>query len=283
MQHETEIVKLTPGTPEWLMYRNDHYNASEAGAVMCCNNWFPKNIYDLVVLRKGLKKVEYNAAMKHGNDNEEKARLRLNELLGVSGAPLVIRKGKYSASLDWCHSLAKGNGIGEIKCPFTKTSDYWMAAVSGEVKAYSPSVYWQMQHQMMVACAEECQFFVWSEDQEAHCVVKADEKDQELLLGGWQEFESLMEKAGSSELETAAAIYREKAFNAEVAEVEAKAAKEKLLALAGDNFDGYGIKIRTTARIGAVDYAKVPELKGVDLEQYRKKSSSVVSVKIEKE
>ncbi len=40
---------------------------------------------------------------------------------------------------------------------------------------------------------------------------------------------------------------------------------------------------KEVSRIGAVDYGKIPELKGVDLDQYRKASTTTTTIKIEKE
>jgi len=41
---------------------------------------------------------------------------------------------------------------------------------------------------------------------------------------------------------------------------------------------GSGVKIARIERKGSVDYAKIPELNGVDLEKYRKESSSYIKV-----
>ncbi len=43
-----------------------------------------------------------------------------------------------------------------------------------------------------------------------------------------------------------------------------------------------GIKVRQETRVGAVDYAKIPELQGVDLERYRKAHSTYWKFEVEK-
>lgn len=50
--------------------------------------------------------------------------------------------------------------------------------------------------------------------------------------------------------------------------------KEKLIRLAGARSStGGGIQLTQIARKGAIDYGRIPELRGVDLEPYRKEGS----------
>ena len=59
-----------------------------------------------------------------------------------------------------------------------------------------------------------------------------------------------------------------------------KSAKERLIKACGSHARSKGelLKITKSERKGSVDYKKVPELTGIDLEQYRKKSSEVVTI-----
>lgn len=59
--------------------------------------------------------------------------------------------------------------------------------------------------------------------------------------------------------------------------LEAKAAmdtaKDKILALGGEeSCYGAGVKFLRNLKAGNVEYAKIPELRGVDLDQYRRPS-----------
>ncbi|MDX1532812.1 MAG: hypothetical protein R3230_01245 [Nitrosopumilaceae archaeon] len=55
--------------------------------------------------------------------------------------------------------------------------------------------------------------------------------------------------------------------------------REKLIAMCnGQTTQGNGIKVQKITRKGSVDYKEIPELKGVDIEIYRKES--VISWKI---
>ena len=58
-------------------------------------------------------------------------------------------------------------------------------------------------------------------------------------------------------------------------EKEEEQIRRELISLAGQsNTKGGGIRLCHVQRKGAVDYSKIPSLKGIDLEPYRKASSS---------
>lgn len=62
-------------------------------------------------------------------------------------------------------------------------------------------------------------------------------------------------------------------------------AKDRLLSLTDEDASGFGVEVKFTERRGSIDYGKVinTHLPDVDLEPFRKKSSSVVNVSIAKE
>lgn len=66
---------------------------------------------------------------------------------------------------------------------------------------------------------------------------------------------------------------------------ELEVAKDALLQLTDEDASGFGVEVKFTERRGSIDYGKVikAHLPDVDLEPYRKKSSSVVNVSIAKE
>lgn len=58
---------------------------------------------------------------------------------------------------------------------------------------------------------------------------------------------------------------------AESAEAEAKKARAKLVALAGDaSAEGAGVRVAYYFQGGGIDYGRIPELSGLDLDPYRK-------------
>lgn len=59
--------------------------------------------------------------------------------------------------------------------------------------------------------------------------------------------------------------------------------RKKIIELCADNSSyGAGIKAMKTTVKGRIAYDEIPEIKGVDLEQYRKESSSCWKILIEK-
>ena len=65
-------------------------------------------------------------------------------------------------------------------------------------------------------------------------------------------------------------------------EVE-KRSREALVALSdGKNAKGHGIRLTQHVRKGTVEYAKIPELQGLDLEKYRKVATSYWKILEEK-
>jgi len=91
-------------SPEWHSHRKLHANASEAGAVIKCNPWKPRNPDQLLQVKLGNEKIFVNKAMKFGTFYEDEALAALEAHTGVLFNPEVMSKTHnnvpYSASLD---------------------------------------------------------------------------------------------------------------------------------------------------------------------------------------
>lgn len=84
--------------------------------------------------------------------------------------------------------------------------------------------------------------------------------------------EPLVEQRDDDAWRLAADQYITASIDLKRAQEAEKHARASVLKLSGKKAcEGAGIKVTTYERAGAVDYSKVPELKGVDLDQYRKK------------
>ena len=233
-----------------------------------------------------------NAATAHGTKHEETARQKFEEVYGLIGGPSCVSDGKYAASLDWISHDEKT--IAEFKVPYQgKNSKLWKAMEKGDALYYA----WQVQHQLMVTpSAELCVFFVYDAE-------SGDYLSAEILPSAGtfirirEEWDKWQAWADSGEPEQrdgikhdddlwggAATRYIEAKKALDKAQEELDSAKQALLDLSeGPKEYGYGVTVTRSERKGAVDYAKVPELKGIDLEPYRKKSTTVCTVTIEKE
>ena len=282
---------MIQGSQEWHDYRASRFNASEAGAVMGVNPWQPRNPAELFDLKTGAFEVAENAAMRRGTAMEPEARVAVQEATGEQFTPCVREKGRYSASLDGLNfdeDLAL-----EIKCPMRKDSKLFGINRAAELKAAAPHYWWQLVHQQYVAGFESVLFAVYHPDVGVHRVsITADEliADRDALIEAWEAFgkawdagerpdDGKQERNDEEWLAAVSEYASAKEAAAEAAKAE-KDAKQRLIDLAGGKTTtGGGITVAKVERKGSVDYAKIPELEGVDLEFYRKKSTSYWSVK----
>ena len=63
-------------------------------------------------------------------------------------------------------------------------------------------------------------------------------------------------------------------------EKEKSVIKDDLTILSeGKNCQGAGVTLTKVERKGGIDYSSIPELKDIDLEKYRKKSSEYIQIK----
>jgi hypothetical protein len=84
------------------------------------------------------------------------------------------------------------------------------------------------------------------------------------------------------EFKQAADKYKEADQRLAQASADKDAAKKRLLELHGDaqKSTGFGVTVIRFTRKGTVDYRKVPELAGVDLDMYRKPESEQTKITI---
>lgn len=142
----------------------------------------------------------------------------------------------------------------------------------------------QCQQQLLVSGAERCLFCVSDGTAEnlAIAEVLPDADWFTRIQAGWAHFSAdLLAYRPNREDEAfiqAAAEWR--AIKAQLAELEEaeKAARQRLETLGEASgqktLRGGGITLTRTERKGSVDYSKIPELQGIDLEPYRKAGSS---------
>jgi len=289
-------IKLDQGSPEWHEYRSMHIGASDAPIIMGVSPW--RNVKQLYNEKLGLQNIRSTPAMQRGIDLEAKARECFQVECGFSIRPAVIES-KINpwmcASLD---GISKCGQIVEIKCPGKKDHDL---ALRGQIPDY---YYPQLQHQMYVAGVQ----FAWyySFDGFMGVAIKCERNAQyiEQMIKTEKDFyDSLMsfEEPKSNEEEfveldnpsfqTLAEKYKRECLQAKEYEealalklAEIQGTKDLILAICqGKNVRGHGIKVRQCSRKGTIDYTKVPELQGVDLEKYRKEASVSWKVEIDKE
>jgi putative phage-type endonuclease len=283
-----QIVQLVQGSPAWHAHRAQYRNASETAIVMGISPW--QTPYQLWLQKTGRIRPEVNAAMARGTELEPQARLAYEVLTGEIMQPLVLVDGLYSASLDGL--TLDGRLILEIKCPFRgRASSLWRAVEAGEVPDYYQA---QIQHQLMVSGAETAHLYVFdgTEGLLQHVPRIAHYPDQ--IQAAWEAFWPSLANDTPPPLTERDKVMREdetwqaaaSAYLAIKAESEAvterlDAAKATLVNLARHPSEsGSGVTVTRFWKQGNVDYKRVPELQGVNLDPYRGKAREEVRVSV---
>ncbi len=280
------IIQLKQGSQEWLDYRRNMRNASETAAVLGVSPWMTP--YQLWLLKTGRTESKATAAMQHGTDMEPAARAAYEAETGSIMQPLVLRDGLYSASLDGMD--LDGQLIVEIKCPFrAQDSELWRQVKAGQVPDHYTA---QIQHQLMVSGAKLAHLYVFDGTQGILRPMEPIEHAFQRIRDGWDWFQVFLDTDTPPPLTDADTVMREDndwvaaatAFTqakqaADLADAAVAQAREALLALAlHPKEQGAGVSVTRYWKAGAVNYKVVPELKGVNLENYRGKLREEVRV-----
>lgn len=270
-----EEVKLEQGSAEWLEWRRRYRMASETPAVMRLS---PYSGWKQIREAKAGKSGFVNAAMRQGTEQEPIARAWFEDQTSELMRPAVFVNGRYGASLDGI-SL-DGKSILEIKTPYTDGGDRWERILTGELTAYDMA---QVQHQLMVSEAAECYFLVWSAERQTGAlqVVTPESEYWRKIDEAWDAFEATLAAREDDQWGIAAADFLQAKVEFTKAEEKLEAAKKVLIDLRLTDADhGNGVRLSKVSRKGSVDWKAVQKahLQGVDVEQYRGKSTDYYKV-----
>ena len=280
------IVKLVQGTPAWHEHRKHYRNASETPAVLGLSPWMtPFQLWQLKTGR--MPPQATTAAMAHGTALEPLARQAYEGLTGDVMEPLVMVDGPYSASLDGI--TLGGKRVLEIKCPKSKESKMLADAKAGRIPEH---VFWQIQTQLMVSGAELAHLYVFDGNGGILLELRRDVEAWATLRTGWDAFMACIAEDRPPALtdqdtvirtdevwQAAATTYARLKSEADSMSECLDAAKQKLVALAAHHSEsGCGVTVTRFWKVGNVDYKKVPQLIGIDLEFYRAPSRQEVRV-----
>jgi putative phage-type endonuclease len=284
------VLKLVQGTPEWHTHRANFRNASESAAVMGLNPW--QTPYGLWLVRTGRMTVSVTAPMAHGTQLEPAARAAYEEQTGSVMQPLVLSEGDYSASLDGI--TLDGDLIMEIKCPYKgQASALWQAVSVGEVPEHYRI---QVQHQMMVSGAAQAHLWVFDGATGLLVEIARDEGCMEAIRAAWDGFQAYLDTDTPPPLTDrdtversdpawtlAAGLYVEAKRKAEETAEALDRARERLVALASHASEsGRGVTVTRFFKQGNVEYRKIPQLKTVQLDDYRAAGRVEVRVTVAK-
>lgn len=274
------IIDIEQGTEAWHAWRATRRMASESPALLGLSPWFPRTPFQLFEVKSGLRVIEQNEAMRQGLAHEPRAREIYERERGDLMVPHVVEgAGGYAASLDGI-SL-DGSRILEVKCPRQGSgSGLWLDRVVPD--HYTA----QVQHQLMVTGAEVCDFAIYAPDLDRLAVIEIapDPDMQARIRGAWDQFWPLYSgrtapeptdadhvTRSDEEWSAAASLFRDAQVQLKAVEAAAERARKRLLDLAGDgSAHGAGVTVTRYFARGNIDYGKVPALRGLDLDPYRK-------------
>jgi len=276
LEYRDDIVQ---GTPEWLALRKTKITATDAVVVMGAGPWKTR----LQLYHEKLSDeppMQPNERMQRGIDLEPIAREMFNIEKGVRTAPIVAIRGFLMASLDGIDDTRQH--ILEIKCPGEK--DHALA-VSGKVPVH---YYPQLQHQMAVCDVDYAWYYSFDGIDGVAIKIERDDTYIKAMIEEERKFyDCLMSKtppepADGDYIELSDGIWQEcarkwKSVSEDIKCLEKyqEELREQLVFLSGErNSRGAGISLCQVTRRGNIDYSKVPELKDVDLDKYRKESTS---------
>jgi len=260
--------------------RRDFIGSSDAVAIMGVSPWdTPFSLWETKLgLRQG---KDLTTAMIRGIENEDIARKYVEELYDIKLPAARVFSEKHSFLMANFDGLSSRKKVGiEIKCP--GKDDHSLAE-----KGLVPDKYYpQLQHLMMVGELSEIHYVSYKDNEVFIVLVKANEEYQkELFQKEKQFYENIVnftepEKTDRDYVKRNDIAWRNLAqryvylkgvfdqYDQELTEVR----QALIYEAKGNSSEGSGIKIIKSNRKGNVDYAKIPELKEIDLEQYRKPS-----------
>jgi putative phage-type endonuclease len=283
------IERLHQNTPEWHRWRLQGIGASDAPVIMGDAAFKTARLLWLIKTGRAGEGTPGSAA-RRGRQLETLAREAYERQLGIQMEPLCLVHDELKwmrASLDGLSF--DGSTVLEIKCPISVRGQ--AAAQRGRVPDQH---YAQLQHELEVSRAAEVHY--WSFDGRAGILVRV-RPDREYLkrlldaeAGFWQRVtEDCWPELVDDELDLSADTkWRHMAlsYSAARARLEAAAAQEhnlremlKRMATARRTY-GCGVEVLRSSRKGAVNYSAIPELRGVNLDNYRKPPVAVVKINV---
>ncbi len=296
--------------PEIAEARKGHITASEIGAI-AGNGHFSKRAD---IMRRKVREAhglpdEFSGnvatqwGVAHEMDALEEAAFAEGWTLDVEQRflPRTIMRGDVEIKIGATPDAYMGAEIVEVKCPYSLRNEL---PSSEAYLVDRPEYADQMQWQMLVADAQACHFVVWTTMGYSTHKVEPDFARQEFLIKLAAEFQAEFLEIMADEAKqapfladkkTASGLVRDDAeYTAlavayiaaqealKAAEMHHDACRSALLEACPEPCSGAGLSVSRAERKGSVNYKKIPELKGVDLDAYRGESTVVWSIKADR-
>lgn len=274
---------------EWFAARKGRLTGSNIGAALGVNPWkTPDDLIRQMVREHHGAEPDFsgNIATDYGNQHEP---LALMDYMGKTGKHPEECGFYVHPEHDWLgaspDALIDDDGLAEVKCPFGLRNKKGEDLVFKSAEE-QPHYYAQMQIEMACTGRQWCHFYQWSKFGDSLEVVPFNQKWFDDNLPALRAFydrylaeidnpEHLEEKEKEINTFNAQKLIQEWDALSQTID-DATARKKEILAELVQtskerNAIIHGRKLTQVERKGNVQYAKVPELKGVDLEPYRGK------------
>lgn len=278
-----KIIQIEQHSEEWHKMRCNYIGASMAPIIMGASPW--KTPYRL--WQEMLHIVEpptMTEVMQYGIDMEPIAREAFNDFSCGNYEPCVVMNEKYPwlmASLDgWDADFEEAL---EIKCPGEK--DHQLA-LNGKIPE---KYYWQLQQQMLLTDTKRMNYWSYRNGKGAHVIVHANAEDQKRLIKEtytfWLHLKDFTEPPKTDkdiELELINSpdlfeLYRHYSYLKSSIDHFTKDLEETKQKIIADRDIGFQTDFMRVTRIeskGRVQYEKIPELAGINLDNYRSESKT---------
>ncbi len=268
------------GSAEWLAHRRNYIGGSDAPIVMGESPW--RTHYQLWEEKLGLAPpAEINFAMRRGMDMEPEARRAFEKHTGLEVFPQVVYHPKNQFMMASLDGLTLGGATAvEIKCPGETTH---ALAVEGKIPPHYGA---QLQHQL--ACLDLAMIYYWSFDGNGGVLIEVERDDDYItrMIGEEAAFWERVKTRDAPDFTDRDYACRDNAkwavFGNRVQELDKiikDAANEKdairqecISDASGRSCRGGGLTLTRNFPRGRVDYSSIPELAGVNLDEYRKES-----------
>ncbi len=287
-QSSLSLSKMEQRTQSWEQWRQQGIGSSDAPIIMGVSPWnTPFGLWEIKTGRG--RKTESNWAMERGNELEPKARNYYQLYCDIDMPPVLAEHKEFPflrASLDGFNSGAKK--VLEIKCPGKEDHQ---RALNKEI----PEKYiWQLVHQLMVADADVADYLSFDGERGVILPFHRDLKLEKNLMEAEFRFWEQVQKDAPPELSNKdfrelkdqkflALFRRWKEAKQSFDQIEATLEQIRSEVIAEVKLPRVrcdGVQFMQITRKGAVDYAKIPELKNIDLEKFRRKPTTAIDIRL---
>lgn len=186
-----KTIELTQGSPEWIAHRQQHWNASDAPAMLDCSPYMTRDQL-LHRLHTGISPDVDAGTQRRFDDGhrfEALARPLAEAIIGEELYAVTGTNGKLSASFDGLTMLE------ETAFEHKTLNESLRYTPWDEGNGYHLPLHYQvqMEHQLMVSGAERVLFMATKWDgetlvEERHCWYASDPALRQRIVSGWTQF-----------------------------------------------------------------------------------------------